>query len=119
MARSAWNPDRTRASCAMRARSFSPCSTAEIERCSLFMMVIASFMVSLLETENGLLDAVGDAPGAEADEQQSACAPQLQRAAKPGGEHAGRQQPGQRAGAERGHGDGALRRTAGEHRGEQ
>ena len=44
MLRSTWKRGRTFASCAMRASSFSPCSTAEIERCSLFRIEMASFM---------------------------------------------------------------------------
>ena len=39
---STWKRGRTFASCAMRASSFSPCSTPEIERCSLFRMEMAS-----------------------------------------------------------------------------
>src|SRR5262245_54338818 len=44
MLRSTWKRGRTLVSCAMRASCLRPCSTAEIERCSLFTMKIDCFM---------------------------------------------------------------------------
>ena len=87
-----------------------------------FRIEIASFIRSSPRDKAGLLDAVGEAPGAEGDERDAAarrrpCRP-LHCAGAPRRKRGG-EQPGQRAGAERRHGDRALRGAAGECRGEQ
>src|SRR5688500_4773356 len=59
MLRSTWKRGRTVASCAMRASSFSAVRTAEIERCSLFRMVIA-FMEGPISDDAGISGALAD-----------------------------------------------------------
>src|SRR5918995_2639129 len=98
MLRNTWKRGRTVASCAMRASSLRACSTAEIERCSLLRMEIASFIGSLLEAKQGLPHRVGEAAGmrraprpgthqnrAAADADRA----RLEPAAQAGGAHSG------------------------------
>src|SRR5690349_11057853 len=125
MARKARQSGMTRGSRAMRVSSFSPCITAEIERCSDWMMRMDSFIRLLLEAQQGLADQLAGVGGARDSPGAVAGDPQAEREARRGlvegaaqlrrGD-AGGEQPGQRAQAEGRHRRGAARRAAGEDR---
>src|SRR5690349_12861056 len=121
----AWNTGNsgtTRGSDAARVSASRPCSTADIERCSSWMMRIDLRMTISLKAKQAAPQLLAESAGmskpvrAECeDEAPGKPAP----GAQPPGQPSGGEQEGQRAQAEGGHGGGALHRAAGQRRGRE